>query len=360
MIYSSRLGKLLLVVLCSWTTLSKAQVTVEAHALRGFLLPHRQNMLHLPDGPANAAELRIYKRTNGEKDWHKLYNLPEVGLTIRGFDLANHELLGYGLAFGPFFSSLILHSTRFSWNLEMACGIGLVSKPFDLETNYKNIAIGSYGNAFIMLGQRLNYRLTDYWGIHSSLSFNHMSNAAFAIPNLGLNYPMISIGVSRSFSPSNRIKTISKDSVASVSGYWDLALSFGIKETYNPRDVKYPTFNLSFQRCIGLTRKSSVAPGIDVFYNAALKPNFEISGDTVSPWQILQLGTRIGYQLNIDRLIVSLSMGVYLKDYYKQDGFLYHRAGLRYYFSEHWGANLSLKTHFFKADFFELGAAYRF
>ena len=75
---------------------------------------------------------------------------------------------------------------------------------------------------------------------------------------------------------------------------------------------------------------------------------------------IIQSGIRIGYQIHIEELVVSLNLGVYILDSYRGDGFMYHRVSTRYYFTKHWGANLSLKTHFFKADFIELGAAYRF
>jgi len=335
-------------------------LAVEAAFHRGFLLPHRQNMLHLPDGPANALELRLYHRTDGSREWHRNFQSPSVGLTIRGFDLSNREVLGYGLAAAPFFSAPLVQSTRFQWNIEIAAGLGYISKPFDFENNYKDIAIGSYLNTFILLGQRFAYRVSQQVNVSCSMSFNHFSNAAFSLPNLGLNYPMVSLGVGWTPHPAPDTASLNKAAIPKVKSNWLLALTFGLKETFHPRKVKYPTFTFMADRQFGISRKSSIATGIDVFYNAALMANREADSISVAPVENIQLGGRVNYQLHIDRLVVLLGMGVYVRDTYKSDGRLYHRAGIRYYLSDHWGVNLSLKTHFFKADFFEFGLTYKF
>ncbi len=337
------------------------QFAIEGHYHRGFLLPHRQNMLHLPAGPAHALEARIIIKSDGAKRWHQLYNNPEVGITVRGFDLANHDLLGYGLAVGGFFSAPIYRKKRFTWSLEIGTGLAYTSKKFDADDNYKNIAIGSDLNAYLFLGQKISYNINERIQLSAALNFNHISNAAYALPNLGLNYPMVSLGMQTVLSVQDSSNTlVNFGDENKIKGYWDVSSSFGVKEIYDPRNTKFATYNLGVQRAVGISKKSSIAPGIDVFYNSALKTVRANKGDTVNTLSTLQSGIRVGYQLHIDQFIVSVQLGVYLLDGYKEDGFIYHRAGMRYYLSDHWGINLSLKTHFFKADFFELGAAYRF
>lgn len=341
---------------------ASAQVGVEAAIHRGFLMPHRPNMKHLPTGPAHALEVRIVNRTTGSKYWQQLYKRPEVGITIRGFDLANRDLLGYGLGTAGFFSAPVVLTERFRWNLEIAAGLGLVSKPFDYETNYKNIAIGSYLNAFIFLGQHFSYRVSPQFYVTSSMSFNHFSNAAFSLPNLGVNYPMISVG--GSWIPERKDTVpVFHPRLPRIENDWSVAVGFGIRETNKPREEKHPAFSLTADRNWGLNRKSSLGTGIDVFYNSVLIASRLVEeGEEVTPLQNVQLGAHLCYRLHVDRMVMMLAMGAYAVDSYKRDGVLYHRAGFRYYFGtqQHWGLNLCLKTHFFKADFFELGATYRF
>ena len=356
-IHISRFFTILILCIIAQTGIS--QYAIEGHYHRGFLLPHRQNMLHLPKGPAHALEIRLLKKTDGSERWHRLYNNPDVGITIRGFDLANKNILGYGLGVAGFISSPIIQSRKFIWSFEMGAGIGFTTKKFDFEDNYKNIAIGSSINAYLLLGQKISFKLSKRMLLSTYMSFNHLSNASFALPNLGLNYPMISLGLQTYLTDANVIEPIPKDS-GKVKGYWDMSSSFGLKEVYEPRKTKFGTFNISAQRAFGIGKKSSLSSGIDVFYNSSLSAVREAKGDTVSSLDIIQSGIRIGYQIHIEELVVSLNLGIYILDSYKGDGFMYHRISTRYYFTKHWGTNLSLKTHFFKADFIELGAAYRF
>jgi hypothetical protein len=52
--------------------------------------------------------------------------------------------------------------------------------------------------------------------------------------------------------------------------------------------------------------------------------------------------------------------GVYPYTRYKDDGIIYSRLGLRYLFGKHILANITLKTHFAKADNIEFGLGYTF
>jgi hypothetical protein len=52
-------------------------------------------------------------------------------------------------------------------------------------------------------------------------------------------------------------------------------------------------------------------------------------------------------------------IGLYLVDPYEEDGVLYNRLGLRYYFNSRFIANLSLMAHYAKAEYAEFGLGYR-
>ena len=51
-------------------------------------------------------------------------------------------------------------------------------------------------------------------------------------------------------------------------------------------------------------------------------------------------------------------MGAYIRDYYKPEDPVYHRIGMRYQFTNGLVANFTLKTHFGRADYLELGLGY--
>lgn len=337
---------------------ANCQSSVEAFYHYGFLLPHRASMTHLPQEMSSVGEFRLGISGDGSKQWHHIYNHPNIDFTARFFDLGNHEVLGYGVGIAAIFSSPLINHSRFQWFLELGAGPGLVTRPFNYESNYKNNAIGSYINAFILGGTKINYRVSPKIWLSASASFNHFSNASFSLPNLGLNYPVIGGGLKYQW--KNNIVDIQKDSIQKQTSLWQWNLLFGIKETYQPRNKKFIALTGSFGRRIGLDRKRSLLLSADVFNNTALMAIAESNNQPKSFLTNTQVGVSANYQLHINKVILFAGAGIYILDDYINDGLFYHGAGIRYFAYKNLGINLSLKTHFFKADYFELGLVHSF
>jgi signal transduction histidine kinase len=73
---------------------------------------------------------------------------------------------------------------------------------------------------------------------------------------------------------------------------------------------------------------------------------------------IFQIGGYSAFVLPLDHLKFILGMGVYIKDRYDADNEIYHRVGMRYQFNNGLLVNLTLKTHWAKADYVEYGVGY--
>jgi len=297
-----------------WTT-----PRFEGNFGRGFLLPHRQNMKHLPQGPAHFAEGRVYHTVEGSKPWHTLYPKAEVGFALRVFDLANTDVLGYGIGGAFYLSAPILIKPKFQWNLELGAGPG-----------------------------------------NLNLSFNHFSNAAFTLPNLGLNYPMVSTGIGYRL-PSKQPDSLSEvKAVEKVQNFWTVGFSNGLKEYTRPYKAKQPAFVALADYNVGLGRKSSFSFGADVMYNLALLQYRRAMYQELTALENTQIGIRAGYNLHVEDMLIFFQIGGYVLDTYGRDGWMYNRVGRRYFFTDSFGVNLSLKTHKFKADYAEAGVAFRF
>lgn len=315
-------------------------------------------MRHLPTGPAQGLELRLSKHANGSKDWHQLYNLPQYGLLFKAVDLSNRKLIGYGYSVSGFILIPLAKTPRIRWSLDMAVGVAYITKPFDYQSNFQNIAIGSHVNAFLMLGQRIDYDVTKHLGVSAGISFNHYSNGGTVLPNLGLNFPTVALGLTQHFGKidSTKIPTFAPKN---ISPYWELNFNAGINEGSAIRQKYYPVFSLIIQRNLSLGARGSLMLGANTFYNFSHLSALEDLGDTISVFENVQLGPHIGYQLHIDELLVSIAMGMYIYDNFNIDGRIFNRISTKYYLNDWFGINLSLKTHLFKADFIELGTTFR-
>jgi hypothetical protein len=210
-----------------------------------------------------------------------------------------------------------------------------------------------------MLESGCEILLTNRLKVIPGIRLTHFSNASFQKPNLGYNVPSVFVAVKWAARQGERIKkeiTPEKFSPHSFSVYG----GFGVKENFPPNSGKRMTYTLSSMLEKRISFKSSLALGMDLFYNGGVEdPSAEIDEVTPVGKKILA-GAFGGYSLHLHKFRIVMQAGLYIVDEYKRNGSLYNRFGLRYQINEHLEAGLHLKTHLTVADHFELGLAYRF
>lgn len=345
---------LLLLQFASGLSFAQRNHGMEVTYNRGYLLPHRPTMQHLPQRTASAVDLRYFVQTTGEKAWERNFNYPIYGFSAKFMDLGSPDFLGYGLGLTTYLSLPIIYGERFAYYFEIGGGLGLVSKPYDKIDNHKNIAIGSHINFCPFMGQRITYRVSQSWLTHLSTSFNHFSNAHVRLPNMGINYPLLGLGVT--YLPKPEFLELDTLYNPKRTGKWALTAAFGMKQTEVKRDILYPVGILRGERIFGLSKKSEVSLGVDFMYNTtrlySLKPN----GDTLnSNIENMQIGLSGNYHLCVGKLTLLAGAGFFLFTAYPDFRNFYNRAGLRYDLSKNWAFNATIKTYLFRADYFEFG-----
>jgi hypothetical protein len=239
--------------------------------------------------------------------------------------------------------------------------LGFLTKSFDRVDNFKNNAIGSHINAFI------NFRLLNEWNVgknyklQSGLSLTHFSNGAFKMPNLGVNVPTIFLGLSKSFNYDKMAYV--PDTCSSLKKHWNISIIAGscVTETEPPVGIKYfaGTFGVQLERYFN--NKGMWLIGAEIGYNGGNKQR--LTGDSIfitKKSELVQTGIKAGYSFTIGNLHLPVEMGYYTTTLYKGNGPFFHRIGMRYYFANNFIANITLKTHWAKADYIEFGIGYRF
>src|SRR3954462_4008082 len=328
----------------------------------GFIISHRSSMASLIKGHIYGGEVSYLFRTNGNKPWQQLYKYPDFGVCLVHLDLANPEQLGTVEALYPY-TILRLNKLNKKVNVNLRLGVGLafITKPFNRLTNHKNIAVGSHLNGFVNIRLSTSYMLTDSWAINAGVGLSHASNGAVKTPNLGLNVATINLGVGYAF--GNRCFEYKKDSLAPCPKVWKISVIAvsGVKELEQPGGRKYMAFGLQTMAFRRLNYKNKLGGGIEFTYNNATKTEW-LHDSVAHPTfdQMMQIGSKVCYAFVLDRISFPVEFGVYI--YKKQDtnGMFFHRIGLRYMLTKHVIANVTLLTHFAKADYFEGGLGYEF
>lgn len=322
---------------------------------RGFLFLHRQGLDHLAQGAVNGVQADFSWKTSGEEAWHQKFNYPEMGISLLQVGLGNPRL-GFGLGLVPFYRLHFVQRPRFEWNLQMGGGLGYITRKWDRTDNYKNVMIGSHWNACILFESHVKWKLSPRLTSTIGTSFIHFSNGSTEQPNLGVNAPTLSVGFNYGFQPFERAdipqthREIPQQDVVITLG--------GFIKSEEARDDFYPASTLRFE--YGKTtrnKKNRFHASIDFMRNEGLSNEFEKKDESFAEADLWQIGAFLGYSVLFGKGEVITGMGHYVYASKTPNGNLYHRAGYRYHFSSKWMANATLKTHFFKADYFEFGIA---
>lgn len=333
----------------------KAQPGFEYRQKLGFLLAHRGLMAHLPQAPAVASEFSYIYRTNHAKKWHEAYRQPLVGGTLFFGSVGNNQILGHFTGLYGFVELPLVKYKRYRLDFKFATGLGYTNKPFDPVLNPQNVAIGSRVNALMCFAFKQSWRLENY-GITFGIDMTHFSNASYQMPNLGVNVPYLSLGVQKFLAPDQ------KESPRPELDRSDL--QFGLTaivsgKEMNPKGVgRFPVFATSLFARKYFGPKAGLEVSLDVIYKTSLlsHPSYPQAAG-LDP---LQIGLFVGYVQPFDRLHFIYGAGVYLRDVLRPDESVYLRLGSRYALSSKLEALATLKTHYAKADYMEVGLAYHF
>jgi hypothetical protein len=325
----------------------------------GFISPHNVLVNEVIKGHSHITELSFYQQTTGEKQWERFFNYPKMGISAVFINSGNPESLGniYGLF--PYVDFPLNH-WKITWNLKFGYGIGFVEKPFNRETNYKNLAIGSNINALIFVNSHWDFPVTEKLSLSTGVSLTHLSNGSLKRPNSGINIFSMNAGLSYYFG-----NPIVKDKGTDERREKDLIhaalVTVGLKEIDPIGGHKFMVYNASYNLLKVVTNKSSVGVGLDFSYNSSLESlTIRLQNEDRGKNSNFNAGISGIYSMDMGKVSLMFQTGGYLYRIYTQDRVVYTRIGTRYRFTDKLFFNLSLKTHFFVADFIEYGIGYRF
>lgn len=320
----------------------------------GFVYPHVEDLRYLVRDDVSEVKLTFGYQMSGEKLWHQLWGYPELGFGFYHSNLCNRDIFGTSTAVFLYFERRLFNYNHFSISHYVGLGTAYLTKPFDAETNYLNIAIGSYFNIYANVKLRILYDLNRFV-FFSDLGITHYSNGGTKSPNLGLNIFAFSGGLKfRLFE-----KTHKNISVPVFVRSWDLQILQSVSvhasrlaSSDPPRVVT--SFTADFGYYSGF--KSRWGLGMDFFYDENimyLLPEDQRKIDYFSG------GIHFSYSAVFNKVQFTFQQIFIL--FGKHPLFKYwQRYGFRVSLGRYVLFGATLSTHFFNAMFIEPGIGLRF
>ncbi|MBM3163954.1 MAG: acyloxyacyl hydrolase [Bacteroidetes bacterium] len=329
----------------------------------GILAAHRGVMAHLPRNVAYAGELSLLFRTRGHKAYQKSYRFPTYGAALFYGSIGSNVIMGNFLGIYGFSDLPMIKIRSYHMDFRISLGLGYNGNTYDPVSNPLNVALASKLNGIICFAIKNNVHFGKN-ALTFGLDLTHFSNGAFKVPNFGINMPYLFLGYARTIVPVDPLKFAQGEaptvpmSLPYKRWIYSAMFTFNGKQSMPIGGKRYPVYGLNLSGKYFFNHKAGLELDIDVFSKQAIldyQPYIK-----KSQWDIIQVGAYAAYLVPLDRFHFVFGMGAYLRDKYSPEDPVYHRIGARYYLKNGILFNVTLKTHFARADLLEYGIGYTF
>jgi hypothetical protein len=235
-----------------------------------------ENHPEFPDvnQPALLGGMHLNYKWDGSKPWHSNYKKAELGFNFIYGSIGNQQVLGNIAGFIP--EMIFLHkiSDKVFYSFAAGIGISYFTTPYNQVENPQNIVIGSHITFCAMAAATLEYKINEKLALTFRPAIYHSSNSHTALPNVGMNLPVVGIGVKYKLHETADISF--KDSVMDFDKkiHFNMRLGLGINEqggsTGPPNGPKYPIYVTSFYLTKNYSLVNKVQLGIEGWYNTGV------------------------------------------------------------------------------------------
>jgi hypothetical protein len=325
----------------------------------GFVLPEYTYLLHVVQDNIQATSITLSKRTTGKNVWEHLYRYPEYGVSLFYSSLGNDKVHGREIALFPFFNLNIVSGRRIDFYNQTGLGLSYVTKKFDLDENFLNVAVGSHLNIHFTMKLGINYKIPGKFHWESGLSFDHLSNSNMKEPNLGLNYVSLYTGLRYALGARN--PNLPREIPKHQKHFdFELIYSAGGKHPRAVGSEKYFTSSGTFEFKWKPFRAVHFGAGADVFYdNSTEAEMLTLEMKNYQPIDDFRTGIHFSQEFVYDRLSLIIQEGFYVVLTDKVDrNVMYNRGIVRYRFSNQAFVQLAMKSHLHILDYPELGLGF--
>jgi hypothetical protein len=325
----------------------------------GFLFAHHPEIRHLITSQFGSYEVFYQRNFSGNKSWHQDYNFPSWGISGFYAPFPNSSI-GDAYAIFPYLYLPLNKGYKVRLNLITGAGGSYLTNTFNRIENHKNIAMSSGLNVALRLGFEGKWHISQRISANSGVYITHFSNGALKLPNLGVNIISANVGAAYHFGKTISLNRTINPFEKQKGFYYSLFSGFGMKKV----EVAQPAYDfavsMQFLAEKRISKKVSLGLGADLNINTSRQKQYEMKNDasgTISPLRAGISGSAI---YHFGKLQIVSQLGVYIFDQYSLDGSVFNRFGIRHYIGKNLLANLTLRSHFGKADHVEVGLVYIF
>jgi len=309
------------------------------------------------------ADLGWYLRRQRIWEYCQCYPRTGISLIYTYFDMP--RTLGSALGLCAYVEPYIRADRNLNFSVRFGMGPVYLTRIYDERTNPDNLFFSSPVSFLVLLSPAMNYRLSPHATVRLLISYNHISNGGISEPNLGMNYPSVSVGFDYGFRGIHLSKRQSAG-LTLQSARWRAEISAGLSaKPLEPglRQRRYPIYVADFRYARVIGRIAALGASAEWTHDRSLYRLVRLEENRTRTGRYPGAG-RLGVSGGVDwlfgKFVFYQHLGVYVYSPTAVRNRLYQRYGLNFSLSPKLFTGLSIKAHGQDADFMDLRVGYRF
>lgn len=333
---------------------------IQVNTFPGFLIAHREYMANM-EAHTFGVEVIYSSDFSGWKQMDEQYRNLRWGTGFTYFNMGNRELNGNVYAWHIHVEASLKKNEKFQSTLRFGSGIGYLDRPYNLNTNKKNKAIGSSLNGNMQVIWKNYLDLSQKSSLVLGIGVTHYSNGNFRRPNLGINLAHLNIGILRKIKLLENPESRTLPQLFPERGF-EISAGYARKQIAVADTRFFNIYSSSLLYYFKHKKNRYWRLGPEFFFDRTYPYSLfnESTLKNLKPADITEIAVKIGHEFLFGRVAVVTDLGTYLyrpNDYKKQ---VYFAIGFNYCFNGGIIAQTRLKSHMAVADFFYWSGGYRF
>jgi hypothetical protein len=319
-------------------------IGVQSHY--GFIISHSEKIepvSHTKPYGFDISVSRLHTKYDSWKVFRK-YNSP--GIQFSYFNFQNPDITGCAYLLTVFTEPVIKSGNKYMLSVRAGGGFSYQTKIFNYDTDSLNRFFSTRISFPLYISLRAKYSLSPQMFLTLSGTYNHISNGAIKVPNLGMNFPTADLGLQYYFSP---VPDISKSpglerNTRKFATYINFQALTGFRWVWGE-------FTWTTGASARITRQIrtfyAVNAGAELILDGGIRRMIAIEEKSCD---YKRFAVTAGHNFFLGKITFSQNIGIYLYSPYKAKRPYYEKYELSYDIMRGVSAGVFLKSHAIDAE----------
>jgi hypothetical protein len=320
----------------------------------GFIIPHTEAIEPVSHTKPYGFELSFSRLHTSYEKWKVFRHYNITGIQATYFNFQDPDIVGNVYALSTFTEPLLVTKKKFIFSVKAGAGFSYQTKIYDYTNDSLNKFFSTRISFPLYLSARLKYRVAPKTFLTLAGTFNHISNGAVKIPNFGINFPTISLGIEYFQKPFpvlddefttghdqklKRSYILLQSLIGYKTVYGEFKTAFGVSARYTRQIRTFYAFN----------------GGMELILDGGVKKMIAIEDRSVD---YKRLALTAGQDFFLGKVSFTQYLGIYVYSPYRAKHPVYQKYELAYRIFPDVLAGVYLKAHTSDAELFGFSLNY--